>query len=253
MLIYLLLYVLLSLAPSAHSMWKSPNQVMWTDYESDKSEESKFPLHEAVSIANREAITQRLESKKFNINEPDDRGQTPLHITRFIENSKQRYAIAKLLLENNADPNIPYSDNSYPKGATILLNYHIEKDNVEDVKLLLKHKTDPNKYFSLHNAVTHNPSYLKSPVIVEAILRYGANTNQKDRYNNTPLHICINNSASFFSNDSGLEKFKSLIMYNANIGSQDKNKNTIFHVMANRKLFKCKVNPFVKTRNLKKI
>jgi len=128
----------------------------------------------------------------------------------------------KFLLSKGANPNI--TDNS---GDTALLSVGFISDSIDDdieiVRLLIKAGADidfqdSNGSTALHSAVMFERSYL-----VKALLDNGANTEIRDKYNETPiLSLCV-----ISKEEKAKEIFNLLLLKGTNINILDKDGDSL--------------------------
>lgn len=99
---------------------------------------------------------------------------------------------------------------------------HCKTGNLEAVRQLLVNGTDPN--FKDYDGCTalHEASRLGHFNIVQELLRYNANVNERNQDFGTPLHLC-----------STAEIAKLLIQNGANIKARDSQQNTPLHYASN--------------------
>ena len=214
-----------------------------------RTQEAMFKDHEPlwqnliknVKKQNVDKVRERLNDPNIKINYIDSYNKTALHYA--VENND--YDMAKLLLENGANPNVR---NNYSRRTPILLA--IDNNNYDMVELLLDHDSNPNR-IGLHkdrnvlqnalrknanneivkliaskikninnpnvdyNTALHNAVRYKKPEYVDILLEYGALPNRPNKDGNTPMHLAIK---------KGLENIaKKLIKHGANLDKKNKN------------------------------
>jgi translation initiation factor 4G len=106
-------------------------------------------------------------------------GETPL----FQAVELNQYNAIKILLEKNADPNIPSNDGRIP------LHNAIMKKDINLISLLLNCKSNPNAKTKLYG---QTPLHLamKNSInlsIIELFLKFGGDLTIKDKYDKTPI------------------------------------------------------------------
>lgn len=101
--------------------------------------------------------------------------------------SKNRYIAATILLEGNADPNLP-SKGTHKYTA---LHYAAERDNAEMVKLLVKYRADPDKRDRYNQTPLHVAAYEGNPKAVYALANAGADLLLLDSDNNTARDVAV--------------------------------------------------------------
>jgi ankyrin len=139
------------------------------------NEDSALTLAIQNRVSALDAVKYLLQHK-FDLNQPDKSGRTPLHHAAGIKNP----AVVKLLLQNGADPN-PKNDPRFPKQLPPLA-VAINTDDIETIQLLLEHKSDPNAGAPL--ALAARRKNLES---VEVLLKSTADPNLPDGEGNRPL------------------------------------------------------------------
>ncbi|XP_063411142.1 uncharacterized protein LOC134694078 [Mytilus trossulus] len=137
------------------------------------------PLIESVNTGYFDIIEFLIVNVKCNVNKTDERGNSPL----YKASERGHTAVAKLLLENNADVSKCNKSGKSPLYAACKRRY---KDTVE---LLLHSKADLNQlnksWYSPLN-VACKEGYRD---IVELLLQSNADVNQCDRYGTSPLFV----------------------------------------------------------------
>ena len=111
-------------------------------------------------------------------------GETPLHNACLL----QKYDVANLLLEYDADPNAQeFENNETPLMCSSFHNY------IDITYLLLEYDADPDIINKYGETALHMACCNENIEIVKLLLQYGANPNIKNNFknNNTPLQIAI--------------------------------------------------------------
>ena len=114
---------------------------------------------------------------------------TPLHAAVI----KNRIDIIKVLLTSNADINVTDKDGNSALHLAIL----DDSVDIDIIELLLDYDTNRNNKAALTLkgqygcTLLHCASIYGTPDIVDLLLARGARINEKDNYNNTPLHWAI--------------------------------------------------------------
>ncbi|CAC21249.1 11L protein [Yaba-like disease virus] len=215
-----------------------------------KANNSLTPLHYAV-LTNNVEIVKLLLSKGVNVNATDRYGCSPLYY--YIMTKKENYEIIKLLLDNGADVNAvssiqenvlhafteygckntdvlktiikkTYNINSKNKWGKTPLNFAVEKDNMNIIKILLHYGANPftlsNNMDTLMHCFLNNINLFKK---VKLLLDIGLDPNSKNIDGDSPLHkICSVNPS--------LETVSLLVSKGANVNSLNNDKNTPLHV-----------------------
>ena len=159
-----------------------------------KAIKSKYfkQLHELQGIStdlntqnNEDIIIKLLLENNADPNIQNNKGETALHISILL---KSPIETIKLLLENNADPNI--QDN---EGNTPLYKVVIRDNSEEIIKLLLENNADPNIQDNkgktpLHEVVAKGGSE-DITLQLKLLLENKADPNIQDNDGNTPLNI----------------------------------------------------------------
>ena len=139
----------------------------------------------------------------------------------------------KLLLNFNADPNIPISDGMTP------LHLSVIKQNVLIVKLLLKFKANPNvqchtyKQSPVHLAIKNNVD----PTILLLLVQYNGSLVLRDISDKKPIDYCNSNEMRDTLKKLRLQKeeiFKTPIKNNNEFVTPNKNNNWSISKVNNR-------------------
>jgi ankyrin repeat protein len=191
-----------------------------------KSQVGRTPLFPSIFSKNTEMVQLILEKDSSIINKVDSKGQTPLCYA--LERNQRE--IAKLLIEKGADPT--------QEGRARFGNY--EWGGVTSpIKLIFL-----NRYLSIWELIIEkNPAVCLQPLvlytaidcnqsleIINFIIERGADVNQKDKQENTPLHIAVINK--------NLNAANLLLDRGAQIDAKDKNSQTPLHIAVINKNFK---------------
>lgn len=111
-------------------------------------------------------------------------GETPLHNACLL----QKYEVANLLLEYDADPNAQdFENNETPLMCSSFHNY------IDITYLLLEYDADTNIINKYGDTALHMACRNENVEIVKLLLQYGANPNIENKFqgSNTPLQIAI--------------------------------------------------------------
>ena len=146
-----------------------PNEYGWT------------PLYRSLVSNNIVAMKELL---KFGAdpNITNNMGETPLY--QSVDN--ENYEAMLILLENEADCNICKSDGMSP------LHLAVKKNLKKFIEKLLEHKANPNLKNKLYQQTPlHIAVKNKNEIdIIKMLLKYGADTTIKDKYDSVPYDYC---------------------------------------------------------------
>jgi uncharacterized protein len=136
-------------------------------------------IYEAAIVGDVSSVKKFLAVDRSIINAHSRDGFTALGFACFFDRS----AIAKYLLDEGADPNIP-SNNDFKVAP---LHSSVAAKSTEITRLLLDHKANPN--VKQQNDVTplHEAAHNNSPAIARALLDAGADKNFKTTDGKTAL------------------------------------------------------------------
>ena len=127
-------------------------------------------------------IIQLLIERGVNINIQNTAGITPL-VFACIDRSSNRTQVVELLLQNEADPNIPTEHSP--------LMLALVAGNSDVAKLLLKAKANPNQKRIDGLTALMFVAQLGHPDIVQELLEYGADPNISDKDGCTAIHYVM--------------------------------------------------------------
>ena len=183
------------------------------DANADPRIETSFNVS-AFHLACHAGFVKMLKHILKHTNEPDFKlknGLTPLYSAC----SAGQMEVVKLLIEANADVNIPFCDDEDKIMRTPLM-IACSNNNLKMVKLLLKAKADSNFYDKLTKTfpILGCAILSGSPAIVISLLKAGADPDARSTDLNTPLHF-----ACFIGN---LEIINHLLKAKANPNVQNK-------------------------------
>ncbi|ORF44219.1 ankyrin repeat domain-containing protein [Gilliamella apicola] len=147
------------------------------------------------SIALQKEIIETLLKAGYDINLPDDSGETPLHEAIWKLSDNELISLVKLLLENGADPNIfdtnPKCYKGYLKTPTHLFAsqiYPFRTDenefyndlNIEVFELLLQHNADINALTKFNNQTVLDLLYERA---LEEVEKHNLDINNFEKLN----------------------------------------------------------------------
>jgi ankyrin repeat protein len=206
-----------------------------------KNKEQYNALHLAVIKRDVEMVTILVKYIK-NINAKTNGGDTALHQACNF----QLYEIAKILLDNNADPNMLEFEHDFtPIFYTVALN------NIEMTRLLIKYKANPNHQDYQGNTVIHYCIIYKYYHLFSVFIEsYSIKNNSKSYYENigsesmdsynhinpniinldgdTILHLLLYQDQE---QEELFDSFITKLLPHANLNIQDNNGNTILHLL----------------------
>ena len=186
---------------------------------------SNFTINNLDDEHLKKILKELRRGKKDNIDEPDEDGNTALHLATGLKYSGNRLKIVAYLLKQEASVN---KENK--KGLTPL-NLLVKKDptNTDTLKLLLKHKADVNK--ADKEGVTPLMYSLKgynNEEVLEALLDKDPDLKATDKEQKTVLHrIFYDSSTDRLSNLKLLLKHEKT--NTAVLKAKDKDGNTLLH------------------------
>ncbi|XP_076087759.1 uncharacterized protein LOC143058181 [Mytilus galloprovincialis] len=152
------------------------------EYRDQKKHFNTTPLIESATTGYFDIVEFLIVNVKCNVNNTDERGNSPLHKA----SRRGHTAVAKLLLENNADVS---QCNNYKTSALYAACAGGHKDTVE---LLLQNNADVNQCPNNGWSTLHAACILGHKDTVELLLQNNADVNQCNRVGESPLHAaCI--------------------------------------------------------------
>jgi len=118
----------------------------------------------------------------------EDRGRTLLHICVCEEMKIGKYDKVKLLLKHKANPNIPDKDKMTPKTPLIEAIY---ANNIPMVRLLLKHGADVNLRLTRQITPLHESVSRDQMEMTALLLLHRASVNAGEEFERTPIFYAI--------------------------------------------------------------
>ena len=152
------------------------------DIESLRNFNGDRPLHVAVSY-NRPDVVVLLLARGAMVDARDASGRTALHMAA----GKGYAAVAKVLLENNADVNATFRAQKFSA-----LHAACSNNRIDVAALLLAHHADVNASADGETPLLY-AAEKGSPELVELLLASGANTKVKSKAGLTPLTLAKSN------------------------------------------------------------
>lgn len=155
---------------------------------------SAIQLHDILKFTHKDPDRSLAATKLFHTHNGNLNIQSPKGYTFLMEAvHKKNIPLMKYLLENNADPNIPTHDYTYPIHLAIEFDdyYCVNKKPteivLEIVALLLQHGADPNHQYSRYQVLPLDVARLrKRAIIIKELKKYNAksiNEIQKEKRN----------------------------------------------------------------------
>ena len=158
-------------------------------------------IHRLADQGDLQGIKNLIESEEYKnnkkklkeiINSQSVFGFTPLHIAV----SEGRLDIAKLLLQNGADPN---AQNRFSGNTPLHLTVS-SKGYPEIAKLLLANKANPNAKNNKGDTPLHFAAFKGYQNIAEILVKNRAAPNAKNKKNKTPLDVAYDQGHGAVSN-----------------------------------------------------
>ena len=139
-------------------------------------------LYYAVIGKNLVAV-QTLIAAKANVNQADEKGNTPL----MVSVSQTDAACTEALCRAGADTN---ACDPYKKSVMLHMDsYHVHSETVSVLKILLSHGADPNTFDESGRNVFFKQTILEDHAALRTLAQFGGNPLQKDTCGNTLLHV----------------------------------------------------------------
>jgi uncharacterized protein len=138
-------------------------------------------LHAAVSLGTHDLTKFLIETGGANVNERNDRGQTPLDIAINWDHVE----IARLLVDKGADVN------SRDNVGSTLLHEAIYRRKIEIARLLIDKGADVNVRNDLGYTPLHFAVKIEKIEIAHLLIDKGADVNSRDNVGSTLLHEAI--------------------------------------------------------------
>lgn len=143
---------------------------------------SSFSFHEAIVCGKIEVINHYFEKPNANLANTHSRdGFTPLSLAAFFNQME----IAKLLLENGADPNLSATNPSKVNA----LHSAVAKENYDLCKILLEKGADPDAVQMQNVTALHSAAHRGNLQLVELLIQNGASIELKMDNGDTALSI----------------------------------------------------------------
>ena len=197
----------------------------------------------ALRAGDLEAV-QRLVMNGLDINHPNSKGVTPLHVVA----QEGHVALAQLLLQNGANPHARYDNlwtplhlaaqNGHLEMVTLLINYGARVIGLKDdftplhfasqegyidiAQLLLSHGADVRARYQNGWTPLHLAAQEGHVAVIELLLKHGASTSAQNAQGFTPLH-----SAAFLGR---LGAVRSLLTHGADPEAKDHEGQTPGHL-----------------------
>jgi len=146
-----------------------------------KELKDSFTFHEAIVSGKVDCVMDSLAQAKSYSNQYSSDGFTPLSLAAFFNQT----GIAKLLLENGADPNMQATNPSKVNA----LHSAVAKENFELCKLLIEYGVNVNATQMQNVTALHSAAHRGNLKIVKLLVESGAETNYKMDNGDTALSI----------------------------------------------------------------
>jgi ankyrin repeat protein/predicted DNA-binding WGR domain protein len=186
-------------------------------YKEYNSDGLKSALHLLSKSASPEMLSL-LISYKIDINHQDFYGNTPL--SKFLQHQKSCNLI-KILLENNADPNICNYQKDFPIHITV------NSDDLDVTRVLSEFKAELNVVNQTGSTPLMLAAHKRSHKMVRLLCELGADVNFAGGKNKTPLHIAFNYAEVSSNASFNIESI--LLINGANINAVDSSNRSPLH------------------------
>ncbi len=154
---------------------------METAFNKAKELKNSFAFHEAIVCGRMDDIKDSLTHDKSYANQHSNDGFTPLSLAAFFNQT----AIAKLLLENGADPNL-HATNPSKVNA---LHSAVAKENYELCKILMEYGVNVNAPQTQNVTALHSAAHRGNLKLVMLLVENGAKINLEMDNGETALNI----------------------------------------------------------------
>jgi len=141
----------------------------------------ELDIFEAAAVGDYDRVYDILKYKPELINEYSGDGFTPLGLASYFG----QYDVVKLLLAKGAEVNI-YSKNVMQVAP---IHSAVTADNLEIARLLLENRADPNIIQSKGVTPLHEAAQNGNPEMIELLLKYEADPEAKMSDGETPMDI----------------------------------------------------------------
>ena len=191
------------------------------DINKKNTSQGNTPLHAAIEIEDNYTLVCLL-NKGADYSIQNNLRLTPKEVA-FITGNKTAVNIIDFYIEEIKDKlNIDNNELDSLEDSILLHLWNISKDNaIPSLTFICKHPSvDLNKNISIFGPALHTAIAIgvSTPDVTDLLLNAGANINQKNQDEHTPLHLCVT-----YNNPYTL---KFLIERGANITEEDKFGNT---------------------------
>jgi ankyrin repeat protein len=184
------------------------------DLDERPSEPEKTPMYYSAACGLCKLAEQLIAIRPKNVNPPDDRDWSPLHVAVIEE----YLDVARLLLEHRADPNRVIGPWTLLHGASF-------SGDTDVIELLLEHGANVDCISTdLNETPLHLASKNGHAKAIQLLLEYGANVNHRKRHGCTPLHQA--------SCKGRPEAVRLLVRHGANVHDRDNKGWTPLHWVA---------------------
>ncbi|MDR7130112.1 ankyrin repeat protein [Algoriphagus sp. 4150] len=149
----------------------------------NKAKELKqiFTFHEAVVCGKIDFVKDSVTRDKNYVNQYSNDGFTPLSLAAFFDQTE----IAKLLLENEADPNLHATNPSKVNP----LHSAVAKENYELCKLLIEYGVNVNATQTQNVTALHSAAHRGNLKLVQLLIENGAEIDLKMDNGDTAISI----------------------------------------------------------------